>query len=62
MRSSWPSAATADRKLHARALHAHARFLACAWNAERARIGAASALHGCCLHAAWELLGNSFGC
>eukprot|EP00974_Lingulodinium_polyedra_P031094 2992028-Lingulodinium_polyedra.AAC.1 len=34
-------ATAAARELHARALHAHARFLPRAWSAERARAGAA---------------------
>eukprot|EP00974_Lingulodinium_polyedra_P123806 11188164-Lingulodinium_polyedra.AAC.1 len=38
MPSNQPSAAATVRKSHARALHAHASSLACAWNAERASV------------------------
>eukprot|EP00974_Lingulodinium_polyedra_P066365 6423171-Lingulodinium_polyedra.AAC.1 len=59
MPSSWPPAATTARKSHAHALYA--------WNARtcdvRRRVGrclgAASALLGCCLGAAWVRLWRS---
>eukprot|EP00974_Lingulodinium_polyedra_P014718 1424905-Lingulodinium_polyedra.AAC.1 len=45
-RSSRPSAAVTARELHARARHARARKLACAWSARARGLRAAAATYG----------------